>query len=374
MDITSLEREIETLRETIRDTEEVCRAIRSGEVDAVVVGPTDDEKRVLLLSGAYARYRQLVEDMQQGAVTISSSGDILFANHSFAAMLGQPLIDLFRTPLLDYVSPAHRQQARKLLAPPASQRDLDISFIHSKGGTRNVRLSLVSASDELVTLLVTQLSESRDAAGEAEATLQAIRDGKVDAFVVKGTEVKILDSAQTPYRALVERMRQGAATVTADGTIVYVNERFASMAALPHGRLMGTPLYNVIAESDRQTFQSMLDAKEASQGELRLRRSNGERVTTLATMTALDGHKLFLFTDLTEQKRHEASDERTRRFLGMLAHEFRNILGPINNSVQYLKRVEPLDAEAKRAVELIERQSDRLLALVEDLRRINPKE
>ena len=78
-------------------------------------------------------------------------------------------------------------------------------------------------------------------------------------------------------------------------------------------------------------------------------------------------------TIITERKRHEASDERTRRFLGMLAHEFRNILGPINNAAQIVK-AKNLDEEAAKAVEMIERQTGRLLALVEDLRRVNPKE
>ena len=72
--------------------------------------------------------------------------------------------------------------------------------------------------------------------------------------------------------------------------------------------------------------------------------------------------------------RRDNTDERTSRFLGTLAHEFRNILGPINNSVAYLKRSASLDAESRKAVEVIERQAERLLAIIEDLRKINPKE
>jgi signal transduction histidine kinase len=74
------------------------------------------------------------------------------------------------------------------------------------------------------------------------------------------------------------------------------------------------------------------------------------------------------------QKRHAATDERTRKFLGMMAHEFRNILGPVRHSVDYLKRVDGLDPECRKMVDVIDRQSTRLLALVEDLRSINPKE
>ncbi len=362
-----------TLRESLQEAEEIRRAISAGEVDAVVSGADDDQKRVLLLSGAYARYRQLVEDMQQGAVTVTSTGDILFANHSFAAMLEESLIDLFRTPLNLRVAEGDRARLHVLLAPRPGQRDVELSLLTRTGGGRTVRMSLVSASDDFVTLIVTDISHER-LLEEAQATLEAIRKGQVDAFVVGGEQVVMLDSAQSPYRALVERMRQGAVTVSAGGEIAYVNERFVSMLGIPRGHLIGSSLLSHVRESDRPAYQSILSAREAAQGELKLRRGNGDTVSTLAIMTALDGQKMFLFSDLTEQKRHEASDERTRKFLGMLAHEFRNILAPISNSVQFLKRAESLDPESRKAVEVIERQADRLLALVEDLRRVNPRD
>jgi signal transduction histidine kinase len=81
-----------------------------------------------------------------------------------------------------------------------------------------------------------------------------------------------------------------------------------------------------------------------------------------------------LVSDLSLQKRHEAADERTRKFLGMMAHEFRNILAPIRSAVEMLKRNDKLDEECARMVEIVDRQSARMVALVDDLRRINPKE
>ena len=93
------------------------------------------------------------------------------------------------------------------------------------------------------------------------------------------------------------------------------------------------------------------------------------------TVTAIaDGQKMCLVSDLSLQKRHEASDERTRKFLGTMAHEFRNILGPIRNAVELLRRREGLDEECRKMVDVVDRQSARLLALVEDLRSVNPKE
>ena len=87
-----------------------------------------------------------------------------------------------------------------------------------------------------------------------------------------------------------------------------------------------------------------------------------------------DSQKMCLVSDLSLQKRHEAADERTRKFLGMMAHEFRNILGPIRNSVEVLKVREGLDDECRKLVDVVDRQSARLLALVEDLRSVNPKD
>jgi PAS domain S-box-containing protein len=375
MDTASLEHEIAVLRESLQEARDICHAIKHGEVDAIVVGQSDEQKRVLLMSGAYMRYRQLVEDMSQGAVTIAGSGDILFSNHGFAAMVGESPVDLFRTPLERWVAAEDKQLVATLRQGRLGQRDIELKLKRTDGASLLVRVSLVNASDDFVTLLVTDLSGRTEEREEAEATLEAIRNGAVDGFVVGGgKQVLLLETANTLYRAMVERMRQGAVTVAAGGEIVYANERFLSMIAMPHGRLIGSRLPELITESDRAAFLAMLSEKGNARAELRLKSANGQRPVTLAAMTTMDGHKLFLFTDMTEQKRHEASDERTRKFLGMLAHEFRDMLGPIGNSVQYLKRSGTLEPEGQKAVEIIERQTERLLGLVEDLRRINPRD
>src|SRR3954471_14416523 len=141
MDTATPETEIAALRESLREAEDICRAIKHGEVDAVLVGKSDEEKRVLLLSGAYTRYRQLVEDMAQGAVTISGSGDILFSNHSFAAMVGQTPIDLFRMPLDAWIAAGDRAQIASLKAGRLGQKEVRVSLQRRDGGTLPVAIS-----------------------------------------------------------------------------------------------------------------------------------------------------------------------------------------------------------------------------------------
>src|SRR6185295_1598480 len=91
--------------------------------------------------------------------------------------------------------------------------------------------------DELE-LLRTRLSE-------AEETLDAIRNGEVDALVVGGAEgdqIYTLRGADHPYRLLLQEMNEGAATVTPEGTVLYCNKRFAEMLRRPLEKVIGYTL------------------------------------------------------------------------------------------------------------------------------------
>jgi CheY-like chemotaxis protein len=72
-----------------------------------------------------------------------------------------------------------------------------------------------------------------------------------------------------------------------------------------------------------------------------------------------------------ERRRAEESlreaNRRKDEFLAMLAHELRNPLAPIRNAAQVLKLVGPADANQQWAREVIERQTQHLTRLVDDL-------
>jgi PAS domain S-box-containing protein len=80
-------REFELLRERVREAEETLDAIRNGDVDAVVVAGADGVARVYTLETADETYRLLVEEMQEGALTLSRTGDILYCNAKLAELV-----------------------------------------------------------------------------------------------------------------------------------------------------------------------------------------------------------------------------------------------------------------------------------------------
>ncbi len=82
-----LVRELEARLEECEDT---LGAIRRGEIDAVVISDTATAHRVYTLENADRPYRMLIEQIQEGAVTLSADGTVFYCNQRLAEMLGLP--------------------------------------------------------------------------------------------------------------------------------------------------------------------------------------------------------------------------------------------------------------------------------------------
>lgn len=154
------EKELETLRQRLEEAEDVRRAITHGEVDAFVVGPGGNG-RVLLLANAYQRYRQVVERMQQGAVTATPGGQILFANQRFADMIGAPLAQLYTAPLETYVRVSDRARVSQFIMLSARDSRVEVELTRRDGSTIPVQIEVASFADGYATLLVTDLRPSQ---------------------------------------------------------------------------------------------------------------------------------------------------------------------------------------------------------------------
>src|SRR5215470_6450845 len=87
---------------------------------------------------------------------------------------------------------------------------------------------------------------------DAEQTVEAIHHGNVDAVVVRGPEglrVLMLEGADQPYRMLVERMSDGALTLSLDNTILYANQRLSELLGRTPDDLIGKQFDSLFAEA-----------------------------------------------------------------------------------------------------------------------------
>lgn len=191
-----------------------------------------------------------------------------------------------------------------------------------------------------------ELEELRARLSEAEDTLNAIRTGEVDALVVKGPEghaIYTLTGAERTYRLLVEAMNEGALVLSPEGNIIYSNHTFAAMLGLPLEQVIGSSVFEYIAQPDVDTVKDLLNEAVWSPGrkEVSLRREDKTSVPAHISVGGLDIENesqsiSAVVTDLTEHKALECEltryrehledlvDERTRQLsetVGLLKHE-----------------------------------------------------
>lgn len=107
-------REVAELRARLADAEETLRAIRSGEVDAVVVAGKQGPQ-VFTLEGAGHAYRMLIESMNEGALTLAGDKMIVYANGCFARMVKCPLEQVLGGSFLRFLSAADGARLRLLM-------------------------------------------------------------------------------------------------------------------------------------------------------------------------------------------------------------------------------------------------------------------
>ena len=254
------------------------------------------------------------------------------------------------------------------------------------------------ASRERIRDLEARLEESED-------TLEAIRQGDFDAVVVQkpgnGQKVYTLESADRPYRVLIEQIQEGALTLSPDGTVLYCNPRLAEMLDVRQERLMGQPLGNFTCEEDRSSLAWMLRAAatESVRGELSFMDAEGSPVSMYLSLSPLDRSDTSpllcgVLTDLTQQKLHlrelAVANERLRaesierervedvlrqaqkmeavgQLTGGIAHDFNNLLTIIRSSTDLLRRPDLAEARRKRYVDAISDTVDRAAKLTGQL-------
>ena len=173
-------KEVSGLQARVAELEETLRAIRMGEVDAVLVsGPQGDQ--VFTLQGAEHPYRLMVETIDEGAATLADDGTVLYANRSFAEIFDIPLEKFIGAPLNDFVFGEDRELLAHLIA------DANINIVRGeirldshRQRPRTIRLTLSPVREQgvhticVVATELTELIETNEALRVSELSLRQL--------------------------------------------------------------------------------------------------------------------------------------------------------------------------------------------------------
>jgi PAS domain S-box-containing protein len=163
--------------------------------------------------------------------------------------------------------------------------------------------------------LLREIADLRLRLEEAGETLDAIRNGEVDAVLggPEGDRVFTLMGADDPYRVLIEEMNQGAVTLAENGAILYCNRRFAELVKRGIQEIVGYAFDSFVAAADREMFASLLHFDVAAAGasaEITLNAPDGSPVPLQVALSRLPRPSVasicLVATDISGSKQVEA--------------------------------------------------------------------
>ena len=158
--------ELAALRLRLAEAEETLRAIRDGEVDALM-GTGKQGNQVFSLAGAEHAYRMLIEAMHEGALTLTTDKMILYANQCFARMVKCPLEQVAGGSFRRFLSAADGATLRAHMKQSAQTGVKIQLLLHASDGSKlpvqiSIRpLAKQGAKNVIIGMVVTDLTESR---------------------------------------------------------------------------------------------------------------------------------------------------------------------------------------------------------------------
>jgi PAS domain S-box-containing protein len=111
------------LRSRLEEAEQTLKAIRGGDVDALVIG-SEEKPQIYTLEGPDFPYRSIVETMAAGAVTLTGDYTILYCNAFFSQMIGVRMAQIIGSSFLDLVPAAHGDTFKDFIDRSHRQKSL----------------------------------------------------------------------------------------------------------------------------------------------------------------------------------------------------------------------------------------------------------
>jgi PAS domain S-box-containing protein len=217
--------------------------------------------------------------------------------------------------------------------------------------------------------------------------------GRVQGVIVLSVDItgrrdaeEALRASEARYRLIVETATEGIWMLDAQGRTTLANNVLAAMLGYERDEMLGRPLvdFKRLEDSDagRLKVEALLGG--ARSADFRFRRKDGRDVWTQISATPMLDEQgrlagvLAMVTDISKRREAEEKlrdayfrlqqvDKERMMFLNNAAHELGTPLTPIRLQVHLLRERGSSSPEQRKAVEILERNFERLAHLVRDL-------
>ena len=384
-------------------------AIRGGEVDALFVAggdPADPNGSggstqgwMFTLDNTDHAYRLLIENMAEGALTLTPDGHVGYANRRFAEMLGRPLNQVIGATITGCFAPEAQAALAALRAPgQAVKRSAELDLLDEAGVRLPVFLSVNPLTDGglpgALALVVTDLTGQKRSEAETAAreTLQAVIQSQ------RQTEVSLLESLDTQHllQACVANLNDIVLITEAEPfdepgpRIVFVNEAFTRLTGYSRAEVIGrSPRFLLGPKTDRAELARVAAAMKLWQPVraevIKYAKDGSEfwiemQIAPVANVAGRYTHWVAIERDIGGRKQaestHRSLEHQVREaqkmeaigtLAGGIAHDFNNILGAILGNVALAKLDLPADHPVRPRLKQIAVSGARARSLVEQI-------
>jgi PAS domain S-box-containing protein len=314
------------------------------------------EARALLAAIVESSDDAIISKTLDGTITSWNSGATRIFGYTAEEAIGQPIT---------LIIPPERRDEEKVIV---EQLRLGARIEHFE------TIRMAKSGERLnISLAISPVRDSRGKIIGASKVARNITDRK-------RSELALQDSEER-FRFLAETVPSIVWTAAPDGAITYANKRWFEYCGLTAEENAALRPELVLHPDDferctRMWNESLRDGTEY-EVEVRNRRYDGIYrwfVTRAVPWRDEQGRISSWFgitTDIHDQKEVQEelreADRRKDEFLATLGHELRNPLAPIKNSLQFLRLSGENHVNGDHAREIIERQVNHLVRLVDDL-------
>jgi PAS domain S-box-containing protein len=176
--IEALETELEELRYQLFEANETIEAIRTGQIDALVVDGENGHELYTLKTADQA-YRVFIENMTEGAVTLNSEGMIIYSNSQFASMVSRPLSNVIGVAFEDFIAASDKDFYQEIFRHCWTADCKEELLLHTASHNIAVQLSLTALELQegtSLSIIITDLTSQKKTQKQLEQNNQQLAD------------------------------------------------------------------------------------------------------------------------------------------------------------------------------------------------------
>jgi two-component system phosphate regulon sensor histidine kinase PhoR len=378
--------EIKELRFQLEEAQETINAIRTGQIDALVVKDTVGHQ-LYTLKTADQTYRVFIEKMSEGAVTINREGIILYCNTRFAEMAATPLEKTIGMPLASFV-PENSQEDLNKVIYSSWEEDCRQEIILKDGGGKDMHCMFSCNTIELdngtaLSIIITDLSVLKETERQLQQRNEQLEESRANTEKLNNTlEATVKERtgdlliSREHFKLLTNNIVQMTWTNLPDGTINSFNQRWYDYTGTDFEKSGGFGWKELVHPDDLEEtadkYYASLKSGEMFEVENRYRRHDGVYRWHLNRSRPLkndNGEIIFWVgtaTDIDDQKQEM---DRKDEFIGIASHELKTPLTSLKGYLQLIAnyKKEELPPVIKQYIGKAGISINKLQSLINDL-------